>query len=85
MKIMVCPLNGPRNIAEFQYLGPVRPAPDPETASDATWARYLFSAPNARAVTLEWWRHTPSNYVFLAERHLGSGELLRTFDPAEAP
>ena len=34
MKILTCPLNGPRNIDEFQYLGPVRPAPDPEATSD---------------------------------------------------
>lgn len=84
MKLMTCPLNGPRNIAEFQYLGPVRSAPDPEAASDQEWARYLFGAPNARDFTLEWWRHTPSNYVFLAERHLGTGEVARTFDPGEA-
>lgn len=85
MKLMTCPMNGPRNIAEFQYLGPVRAAPAPEAASDADWARYLFGAPNARDFALEWWRHTPSNYVFLAERHLGTGELRRTFDPGDAP
>ena len=84
MKLMTCPLNGPRNIAEFQYLGPRRPAPDPDDASDADWAAYLFGAPNARDVVLEWWRHMPSNYVFLAERHLGTGDLGRTFDPGGA-
>lgn len=83
MKLMTCPMNGTRNIAEFQYLGPVRPAPNPDDVSDAQWVAYLFGAPNARGAVLEWWRHTPSNYVFLAERHLGTGEVRRTFDPRD--
>lgn len=84
MKLMTCPMNGPRNITEFQYLGPVRPAPEPEGASDADWAAYVFGAPNARDFVLEWWRHTPSNNVFVAERHLGTGEVRRTFAPGNA-
>jgi sarcosine oxidase subunit delta len=83
MKLLTCPMNGPRNISEFQYLGPVRPMPDPETTSDADWAAYLFRAENRRGTTMEWWRHTPSNYVFLAERDLGTGFVLRTVDPAQ--
>lgn len=82
MKLLTCPMNGPRNISEFQYLGPFRPMPEPDTTSDADWAQYLFRAENRRGKTLEWWRHTPSNYVFLAERDTGSGAVLRTFDPA---
>lgn len=78
-------MNGPRNITEFQYLGPLRAASDPDVASDTDWARYLFAAPNAREFAVEWWRHTASNYVFLAERHLGTGEVKRTFDPADLP
>lgn len=85
MKLLTCPLNGPRNISEFQYLGPHRVAPDAADASDAEWATYLFGAPNARDFVLEWWRHTPSNYVFLAERHLGTGDVRRTFDAGELP
>ena len=83
MKLLTCPMNGPRNIAEFQCLGPYRTAPDPDASSDADWARYLFAAPNDRDMTLEWWRHTASNYVFLAERHLGTGDIARTFDPQD--
>ena len=84
MKLLHCPMNGPRNISEFQYLGPVRTAPEPDRTSDADWAAYLFSVPNDRGFQLEYWRHTPSNYVFLAERHIGTGEVRRTFDPGEA-
>ena len=82
MKLLTCPLNGPRNIAEFQYLGPWRPMPGEDT-DDRAWARALFAAPNHRGPLIEWWRHTPSNYVFLAERDIGSGDVLRTFDPKE--
>ena len=35
MKIMICPLNGPRNISEFTYGGELKPMPDPVNCSDA--------------------------------------------------
>ena len=31
MKIINCPLNGPRNISEFTYGGEFKPMPDPVT------------------------------------------------------
>ncbi len=76
-------MNGPRNIQEFQYLGPVRHAPDPEAASDAEWAAYIFHAENRPGVITEWWRHTASNYVFLAERNIVTNTVVRTFDAWE--
>lgn len=82
MKQLLCPLNGLRNIDEFQYLGPVRETPDPDVTSDADWARYLFRAENRPGVMLEWWRHRPSNYIFQAERHTVTNTVLRTFDPS---
>ena len=42
MKIMNCPLNGPRNISEFVYGGTVRPMPDAGSCSDGEWADYVF-------------------------------------------
>lgn len=83
MKLLTCPLNGPRNIAEFQYLGPVRDRPNPESLSDADWARHLFRAENRPGAMLEWWRHRPSNYVFVAERHTVTNTVIRTLDPSE--
>lgn len=83
MKILTCPMNGPRNIDEFQYLGPLRTSPDPEATSDRDWARHLFRAENRPGLMVEWWRHRPSNYVFLAERHTVTNQVLRTFDPSE--
>ncbi|MCU0870474.1 MAG: sarcosine oxidase subunit delta, partial [Burkholderiales bacterium] len=30
MKLLTCPVNGPRPVAEFVYGGEVRPMPDPD-------------------------------------------------------
>ena len=56
MKIMTCPVNGPRNISEFQWLGPVQAE---DEARDETLVERLFLAPNPMGVLREWWRHTP--------------------------
>jgi sarcosine oxidase subunit delta len=83
MKIMICPLNGPRNISEFVYGGEVRQMPDPNNCSDQEWADYVFYANNDIAVVTEWWLHAPSGYWFIAERHTGSDEVLKTYDSSE--
>ncbi|QYK42197.1 MAG: sarcosine oxidase subunit delta [Paracoccaceae bacterium] len=84
MKLLTCPLNGPRNIDEFQYLGPLRPDLA-EGAADADWAAHLFRAENRPGPMVEWWRHTPSNTVFLAERHTLTDTILRTWLPGAKP
>lgn len=84
MKVLHCPMNGPRNINEFQSFGPVRQSPDPDSCSDQAWASYLFQADNRPDVVVEWWRHVPSNYFFLAERHIVSNDIVRTYDPSDA-
>lgn len=81
MKILTCPVNGPRNIDEFQCLGPVRDAPDVDATSDRDWALHLFRAENRLGTVTEWWRHVPSNVFFLAERHIVSNRVLRTYLP----
>lgn len=81
MKLLICPLNGPRNIDEFQCLGPVRSTPDPNATADLDWALYLFRHANQRGVIEEWWRHVPSNHFFLAQRDTGTNEILRTYNP----
>lgn len=80
MKILNCPMNGPRNIDEFQSLGAVRADPEPDTLSDADWSRHLFRSENRRGVVTEWWRHVPSNFVFLAECDIVTNEIHRTFE-----
>ncbi|KGT48509.1 sarcosine oxidase subunit delta (plasmid) [Acinetobacter sp. ANC 7454] len=83
MKIMICPLNGPRNISEFTYGGEVREMPDQNTCTDQEWADYVFNKDNLIGVVREWWMHTPSSYWFIAERHTATDEILRTYDPKE--
>ncbi|MNG41398.1 Sarcosine oxidase, delta subunit family [compost metagenome] len=43
----------------------------------------MFNSEDTLGVVREWWMHNPSSYWFLVERHTGSDEILRTFDPRE--
>ncbi len=79
MKILTCPLNGPRNIAEFTYGGEYHPDPDPDVADDRSWAEHVFFHDNRAGIVVEWWCHTPSAFWFLAERDTRTDEVLRTF------
>ncbi|WP_409278463.1 sarcosine oxidase subunit delta [Pseudomonas defluvii] len=83
MKVMICPLNGPRNISEFTYGGEFKPMPNPNTCSDSEWAAYVFNSEDTLGVVREWWMHSPSSYWFLAERHTVTDQIIRTFDPQE--
>lgn len=83
MKIMPCPLNGPRNITEFVCAGEVRVMPDPALASDGEWADYVFLEANAAAVVREWWCHVPTSYWFIAERNTVTDEILRTYPASD--
>jgi len=83
MKLMTCPLNGPRNISEFIYGGEVKQMPNHQTCTDKEWAEYVFYSDNTIRVVKEWWYHSPSGYWFIAERHTASDEILRTYDPSE--
>jgi len=82
MKIMTCPLNGPRNISEFIYGGQVKAMPDNQNVSDVDWAHYVFYDKNDVGIVLEWWMHSPSSYWFIAERHNATDEIIRTY-PAD--
>jgi len=83
MKIMVCPLNGPRNISEFVYGGEVVEEPDPLRCTDEEWAEYVFLKNNEAGVVREWWYHAPTAYWFIAERNTVSEEILRTYPAGE--
>jgi sarcosine oxidase subunit delta len=83
MKILICPLNGPRNISEFSYGGEYHPEPDPATSDDRTWAEHVFFHDNSAGIVIEWWCHTASSYWFLAERNTSTDEVLRTFPVAQ--
>jgi sarcosine oxidase subunit delta len=83
MKIMTCPVNGPRAVTEFVYWGEVREMPDPDSVSDDAWADYVFNRNGAPGVKTEWWCHTPSNTWFIAERDTERDVVLRTYLPGE--
>ena len=83
MKIMPCPLNGPRNISEFVCAGEVVAMPEPNRASNAEWADYVFLHTNAADVVREWWCHVPTAFWFIAERDTRTDEILRTYKASE--
>jgi sarcosine oxidase subunit delta len=83
MKIMHCPLNGPRNISEFITAGAVGEMPDPRQTDDERWARYIWMADTKVGVVREWWCHVPTSYWFIAERHTVTDEILRTYPASE--
>ena len=83
MKLLTCPLNGPRNISEFTYGGEYHPMPDPVNTDPRQWAEHVFFHDNAAGVVTEWWCHNASSFWFLAERNTISDEVIRTFDASE--
>lgn len=86
MKIMTCPLNGPRNITEFQCHGEVQRQPNPLLTTDKEWADYVWMSNNTAGIVREWWCHTPTNFWFLAERDTTTDRIIATFAvPADGP
>ena len=79
MKLMNCPLNGPRNISEFTCLGEVLEMPDPNAADDPAWADRVWFANNEAGVVREWWCHTATAYWFIAERNTLTDEIVKTY------
>lgn len=85
MKIIHCPINGPRPEQEFAYGGRYRPMPNPDTADDVAWASYLYHLDGSPGVVKEWWYHVASGTWFIAERNTGTDEFLRTYLYSEMP
>ena len=83
MKIMPCPLNGPRNIQEFVCAGPVKPHPDPNRCTDEEWAAYVWLEENVAGVVREWWCHVATSYWFIAERNTVTDEILATYPASQ--
>lgn len=79
MKIMTCPVNGPRPVSEFVYAGEVRDMPDPAQCDDAAWADYVFNRNGAPGIKKEWWYHAPSGTWFIAERDTVRDVVLATW------
>ena len=84
MKLMPCPINGPRPVAEIVYGGEVRPMPYPDTCTDEQWADYVFNRSGIPGVKKEWWYHAPSGTWFVAERDVTQDRIVRTYLWGEA-
>jgi sarcosine oxidase subunit delta len=81
LKLLTCPLNGPRPVTEFVCGAELRESPDPQTCSDAQWTDYIFNRNGAPGVKREWWCHIASGYWFVVERDTLRDEVLATFAP----
>jgi sarcosine oxidase subunit delta len=79
MKLLTCPVNGPRPVSEFAYGGEVRPMPDPDTCTDDAWSDYVFNRSGVAGLKREWWCHTPSGVWFIAERDTATDVVARTY------
>jgi sarcosine oxidase subunit delta len=79
MKLLNCPVNGPRPLSEFVFGGEVRGMPDPTAATDAAWADYVFNRAGEPGVRAEWWYHSASGTWFIAERDVLNDVFLRTY------
>jgi sarcosine oxidase subunit delta len=82
VKILNCPLNGPRNISEFAWGGEVKEMPGAD-ASDRDWGAYVFLENNSAGVVREWWCHLPTSFWFIAERNTLTDEIVRTYPASE--
>ena len=78
MKVLNCPLNGPRNISEFACLGEVKNVPAPN-ASPAEWADFVFLERNSAGRVREWWIHIATNYVFIVDRDTRTDDIFATY------
>lgn len=81
MKLLCCPINGPRPVSEFFYWGEMRDMPDPDAASDEAWADYVFNRNGSAGLKKEWWYHLPSGVWFIAERDTARDDVRRTYLP----
>jgi sarcosine oxidase subunit delta len=79
MKILVCPLNGPRPVSEFAYGGEVRRSPDPDTCTDAEWSSYVFNRSGSPGIKYEWWCHIASGFWFIALRDTARDLVVATY------
>ena len=88
MKIIHCPVNGPRPLQEFYFGGQFRAVPPSEqedAMTDAEWSDYAFNRDGSPGIQKEWWYHTPSGTWFIAERDIVTDAFVRTylFDQAD--
>lgn len=76
MMLVPCPWCGPRNVAEFRYVGESTPRPDPATASASDWRTYLYTRRNPWGWIKETWYHRMGcRQYFALERHTHTHQI----------
>jgi len=82
MKLLVCPLNGPRPVSEFAYGGEFRPSPKPGSCGAAERRQDVFDRCGSPDIKYEWWCHIASGCWFIALRDTSRDIVIATY-PAE--
>ena len=76
MILLPCPNCGPRNAAEFRYVGESHVRPDPNTATPQEWRAYLYLRDNPAGWVSETWLHRAGCRRYLVvERHTVTNEV----------
>jgi heterotetrameric sarcosine oxidase delta subunit len=82
MMLVPCPWCGPRNVAEFRYVGERRARPDPLTADPPAWREYLYLQANpAGWVEENWYHRAGCRQYFVAERHAVDNQIRASRPP----
>ncbi|MDQ3538789.1 MAG: sarcosine oxidase subunit delta [Actinomycetota bacterium] len=82
MMLVPCPWCGPRNVAEFRYVGERRARPDPSTADAAAWRGYLYLQVNPAGWVEETWYHRAGcRQYFVADRHTVDNQIRASRPP----
>lgn len=69
MILLPCPWCGPRNSAEFRYVGEPTPRPGPDATSQQ-WRRYLYVRSNLKGwVTENWYHRAGCRRYISVQRH----------------
>ena len=76
MLLVPCPHCGPRNSADFRYVGENPARPDPETTSPEAWRDYLYLRHNPADWLVEmWYCRSGCRQYFTTERHCTTNEF----------
>jgi len=84
---ITCPYCGLRDQDEFRFGGEacIRRPENPEQATDAEWADYLFYRDNVKGLHLERWVHSfGCRQWFNVERDTVTHEIVRVFGTGQA-
>ena len=86
MILLPCPWCGPRDAAEFAYVGEVRGRPEPATTTPQQWRDYLYTRTNAADWVVERWYHRMGCRRYLVvERHTVTNEVRAGSGEGTAP